>query len=32
MKDRRERLARIAQGYSDNDRIILDARGWLLDA
>jgi len=32
METRRERLARIAQGYTDDDPIIQDARNWLLDA
>ena len=28
----RERLARVAQGYTNDDPIIQDARDWLLDA
>lgn len=28
----RERLARVAQGYTNDDPIIRDARDWLLDA
>lgn len=31
MEDWRERLAWIAQGYTDNDRTIIEAKGWLLD-
>lgn len=30
-KDTRERLARVAQGYTSRDQLIREARGWLLD-
>lgn len=26
-----ERLARVAKGYTEDDRLIREARGWLLD-
>jgi len=31
MKSLRDRLARVAQEYTDEDRIIIEAKGWLLD-